>query len=611
MKTRDRGTIGWNRWLPLLALWLGLVLLSGGVRAQADIDPPGRVGRLSALEGAVSWFDAEQARWAEATRNRPLTTGDRLATAADGSAVLRVGSTAIRLAANTEIELLRLDDERVRVQLRHGSMALTLLSAAVAAETSFGTDDAWLQPQRGGLFRVDRDDDSTWVSSWRGELHIENDPRLQVEAGQRLQLWREGADRQLRQRWLNPRDDAFAARVQTEDRQDRDAERSASARYVSPEMTGFEDLDAHGRWDSHPEYGAIWTPITVAADWVPYRQGHWSWVAPWGWTWIDDAPWGFAPFHYGRWVSWRGRWGWSPGAYVARPVYAPALVGWVSGPSAGIGLHLGGPGFSWVPLAPWEPFRPYYQVSPGYRDRINPPLPRPIRPAPGRGGGWGNQGVPGAVTLLPPDRWQRQPPPRPPRDWRDERRDDRRDGWRDGGRDGWRDDRRDGRWGDTAPPGNHPRPPRAGPPLGGQPSRPPQPVQPDQPRAPQPGLPPRFDAPRGEPPAARSPHPPGPPPGRGDGRPPRAGGIDRGEDRGAPAPRPAPPAPAMAPAPVAPMPAPRGPDMRPTPPPRPPEARPQPPPRPPESRPTPPPTREPGDSGGGRKSPNEPRQMMR
>ena len=26
--------------------------------------------------------------------------------------------------------------------------------------------------------------------------------------------------------------------------------------------------------------------------WAPYRHGYWRWIEPWGWTWIDDAPWG-------------------------------------------------------------------------------------------------------------------------------------------------------------------------------------------------------------------------------------------------------------------------------------------------------------------------------
>src|SRR5256885_3839541 len=43
-------------------------------------------------------------------------------------------------------------------------------------------------------------------------------------------------------------------------------------------------------------------------------------------SWVDDAPWGFAPFHYGRWTIVGGSWGWVPGPIRVRPWYAPALV---------------------------------------------------------------------------------------------------------------------------------------------------------------------------------------------------------------------------------------------------------------------------------------------
>ncbi len=58
---------------------------------------------------------------------------------------------------------------------------------------------------------------------------------------------------------------------------------------------------------------------------------------------VDDAPWGFAPFHYGRWVSWNGGWGWAPGPLgYWNPYYAPALVGWIGGSGFGVGF-----GFGW------------------------------------------------------------------------------------------------------------------------------------------------------------------------------------------------------------------------------------------------------------------------
>ena len=97
-----------------------------------------------------------------------------------------------------------------------------------------------------------------------------------------------------------------------------------------------------------------------------------AWVAPWGWTWVDAAPWGFAPFHYGRWVQVRGRWGWAPGTYVARPAYAPALVGWVGNPGwSACFRSASAPTVGWSPLAPREVHVPASLHRPYYIRQLN------------------------------------------------------------------------------------------------------------------------------------------------------------------------------------------------------------------------------------------------
>ena len=130
------------------------------------------------------------------------------------------------------------------------------------------------------------------------------------------------------------------------DERDLREDHSVARRYVSDDVIGYEDLDDYGGWRPVPEYGTVWFPHVSVVGWAPYRFGHWAWVSPWGWTWVDDAPWGFAPFHYGRWVFVGGGWGWVPCpppvvavAYV-RPVYAPALVAWVGGPHFAAGIAL-------------------------------------------------------------------------------------------------------------------------------------------------------------------------------------------------------------------------------------------------------------------------------
>ena len=86
---------------------------------------------------------------------------------------------------------------------------------------------------------------------------------------------------------------------------------------------------------------------------------------------MEDEPWGFAPFHYGRWAFAGAGWLWVPGPSVVRPVYAPALVAWVGGgPRFNFSFSFGA-GVGWFPLAPGEVFIPGYRVSRIYVNNVN------------------------------------------------------------------------------------------------------------------------------------------------------------------------------------------------------------------------------------------------
>jgi len=74
-------------------------------------------------------------------------------------------------------------------------------------------------------------------------------------------------------------------------------EHAVARRYVSDDVIGYEDLDDYGGWRQVPEYGTVWFPHVTVVGWAPYRYGHWAMDFAVGWTWVDDAPWGFAPFH--------------------------------------------------------------------------------------------------------------------------------------------------------------------------------------------------------------------------------------------------------------------------------------------------------------------------
>lgn len=348
-----------------IALLLAAVLCGAAVHASEADDPPGRVGRLGDMNGQVWLYTPDAGEWISAERNRPLTTGDRLSTDADARAELRVGSTSVRLDAGTELEILRIDDEQVSLQLHNGSVAVRLRHADAAREFDLRTAEGRFVTHRAGRYRFDRADEASHVTVWSGEAMYEGPgSALTVNAGQRAEFWLERNAAQYS--ITDPVRDEFSAWSGERDRAD---ERSASSRHVSPEMTGAEELDRHGRWEQVPEVGTVWIPRTVPVGWVPYSAGHWAWVSPWGWTWVDDAPWGFAPFHYGRWVVVHNRWCWAPGSYVRRPVYAPALVGWVDAGRLRHRHH--GPHVGWFPLAPREVYVPSYRVSPRYVQRVN------------------------------------------------------------------------------------------------------------------------------------------------------------------------------------------------------------------------------------------------
>lgn len=384
----------WRGWRAPGTMLIGLLCLVAAVQAQDD--PPGRVGRIASLQGEVWVYEAEQGEWVVAQRNRPLTQGDRLSTSNAGRVELRIGSTALYLGGSAELEAVRLDDERMQFALLRGSLGLRVRSIEVAAELEVLSPEGRFMPSRSGLYRVDRQDESSFAGVWRGELQFQSPDLVRtVHPGQRAEFWRDGPQRVTRSQWLAPLDDEFAQALLRDDQADT---RSAATMFVSPEMTGVEELDRFGAWQQHPEFGAVWTPADVASTWVPYRYGQWVWLRPWGWTWVDDAPWGFAPFHYGRWLWWGNRWCWAPGGRMVRPVYAPALVAWVGGPqySMTVGTRPV-PAVGWVALAPREVYRPGYRAGPDYLMRLNPHADQPGLPAPGQG----NRGVPGAVTVLP------------------------------------------------------------------------------------------------------------------------------------------------------------------------------------------------------------------
>lgn len=345
-----------------------LLALSLPLAAQTEpaADPPGRVGRLGHIEGEVMFRPQRDEAPDPATRNWPLSSGAVLETGADGRAEAWIDSIAVRLDEASQLEFAAIDDHQVRLDLNAGRLGLSIMDAEQAANLRLRLPEGQILFDEAGRYRFDVLADRSELTVFAGHIRIEHDGGgSQLAAGKRATLF---ADGNLRidtagqpdafDHWVAERENASVA--------------NTARQYVSPYMTGYQDLDAHGDWSSHADYGAIWMPRAVASDWAPYRFGRWAWISPWGWSWIDAAPWGFAPFHYGRWVMLGGRWAWTPGRRTVRPVYAPALVGWLGNPGWSVNFGFGTvPAVGWFPLAPREVFVPRYRYSPAYIWRTN------------------------------------------------------------------------------------------------------------------------------------------------------------------------------------------------------------------------------------------------
>jgi len=335
---------------------------------RPDRDPPGRVGRLSFVTGAVSFRPGDVDDWVAATVNYPLHDGDHLWTDSDARAEITVGSTAFRLAPQSAFGFLALDDRTVQVRLSQGSLNVRVRDLDDDESFEIDTPSGAVSLLRTGVYRVDVDTtgDTTSVTVRHGAAEVTAAGSAFPVRGKHTAVVA-GGDSASYDVQDAIRSDDFEDWCESRDRRWDD---SRSAHYVSHGVIGYEDLDDNGDWQETPDYGAVWVPRRVATGWAPYRYGHWAWVEPWGWTWIDDAPWGFAPFHYGRWVYVGGGWAWVPGRVVARPVYAPALVVFVGGRNWSLAIA-GGSGVAWFPLAPEEPYVPAYRVSNTYIRNVN------------------------------------------------------------------------------------------------------------------------------------------------------------------------------------------------------------------------------------------------
>jgi len=345
---------------------VGLIVLSllmVGVAFADEGDPPGRVARLSYVQGSVSLEPAGQQDWVGAEVNRPITTNDKVWADDTGSrAELDIGGAVIRLGSNTGFSFLNLDDNVAQMQVTAGTVIVRVRELLENQTYEIDTPNVAVLLDQPGMYRLDVADtgDSTIVRVSDGQAEASGGGQTMPIYNQQMVTFN-GTDQLSTSTGTLRGPDGFD---DWSFERDREYDQSTSRQYVAQDVAGTEDLDENGQWENTPDYGAVWIPTAVAVGWAPYSFGHWAFISPWGWTWVDNAAWGYAPFHYGRWARWHDRWCWVPGPRHVRAVYSPAMVAWVGG-------RAGGAGVGWFPLGPREVYVPGYRVSDRYVHNIN------------------------------------------------------------------------------------------------------------------------------------------------------------------------------------------------------------------------------------------------
>ncbi len=146
------------RLLALLCFRLLPALLMGlGAQAMAQADPPGRVARLNHAEGAVTFSPAGDNEWIDAELNRPLTKGDRVWTDKGSRAEIQVGSAAVRLDGQTQLQVLALDDHSAQLSVTQGSVYVRVRSLPEGENFEIDTPNLAYRAAYPGDYRIDVD----------------------------------------------------------------------------------------------------------------------------------------------------------------------------------------------------------------------------------------------------------------------------------------------------------------------------------------------------------------------------------------------------------------------------------------------------------------------
>ncbi|MDM7923662.1 MAG: hypothetical protein QUS14_15290 [Pyrinomonadaceae bacterium] len=382
---------------PLVLMLLSLLLAGSAFGYSFDDDIPeinAPVARLTYVRGNVQVRRADSEEWERAVTNLPIVEGDEIVADNDSRFEIQFAvDKFLRADELTSVRLLTLKDEGVAVSVPQGNVSVRLNDLDSSAEFfEIDAPRSTIALQSKGTYRIDAGQagaSAVRISVFEGgEARVYSSTSgFTLRSGRTARVFIEG---RLDGEWELGDSDSYADAF---DRWSADRDESISENqrdsyygsYYDEDIYGADELDEYGDWVYAQDYGYIWRPysssISSYSDWSPYRYGQWRWVPPYGWTWVNDEPWGWATYHYGRWIWYNGYWHWAPYGYdrYGRSWWRPAMVVFTTY----------GNNYCWYPLDYYSPYYNYnyhYYAGSNYRRRRNwggnqNPAPAPTPPA--------------------------------------------------------------------------------------------------------------------------------------------------------------------------------------------------------------------------------------
>src|SRR3984893_16652239 len=259
----------------LLGLLITSVILAPATSMADTDDPPSRVARLAYLEGSISFQPGGTNEWVAAPLNRPITTGDKVWSDQGSRAELELDGSALRLSSNTSVSFLNLGDNVSQIQLSVGSLLVRVRRLDDNETYEIDTPNLAFSVLQPGVYRftVDESGTTTAISVGSGQGEVTGAGAAYSVHANEYDVF-SGTDELVENSQpYGPEQDSFDAWNRNRDNR---WDNSVSARFVSSDVVGYEDLDGHGAWESTPEYGNVWFPRGVEAGWAPYHDGPWS-----------------------------------------------------------------------------------------------------------------------------------------------------------------------------------------------------------------------------------------------------------------------------------------------------------------------------------------------